>query len=137
MAPASNIKKKALTPAHKKALAEGRNEGRAVRAYLDHIKTHKPKRGPKRTSTYLRNEIAKINQTLSVLKLNPIDELKMIQKRMNLQKELGLDNTQDTSKLETDFVKVAKQYSSRRGITRAAWLSVGVPSKVLDKAGIK
>lgn len=135
---APNItKKKDLSPAHKKALAQGRNEGRAVRAYLDHIKTHKPKRGPKRTSTYIRNEIAKIDQHLSVLVLNPIDELKLVQKRMNLQKELGADKTQDNQKLESDFVKVAKSYGSKRGITRAAWLSIGVPSKVLDKAGIK
>ncbi|MGE0793941.1 MAG: hypothetical protein AB7H43_15250 [Acidimicrobiia bacterium] len=38
--------------------------------------------------------------------------------------------------LEERFVDVARDYSSMNGISRTAWLTVGVPAPVLDAAGI-
>jgi len=38
--------------------------------------------------------------------------------------------------LEGRFVDVARDYSSMNGISRTAWLTVGVPGPVLDTAGI-
>ena len=38
-----------MSDAHKAALAEGREQGRAVRAYLDAVEANAPKRGRKRT----------------------------------------------------------------------------------------
>jgi hypothetical protein len=38
--------------------------------------------------------------------------------------------------LEKDFVKVARAYGSRKGISYTAWRSVGVSAGVLQRAGI-
>ena len=42
-------RKRSMSDDHKAALAAGRNEGRAVRRYLEALEAHKPKRGRKRT----------------------------------------------------------------------------------------
>ena len=42
----------------------------------------------------------------------------------------------DISALEDDFVRVAHSYSSRRGISYAAWREIGVDAAVLKKAGL-
>jgi hypothetical protein len=39
-----------MSDEHKAALAEGRNQGRAVRRYLEALDAHKPRRGRKRTT---------------------------------------------------------------------------------------
>ena len=38
--------------------------------------------------------------------------------------------------LEAGFVKIAKSYSNRKGISYTAWRAVGVQPNVLKKAGI-
>jgi hypothetical protein len=40
------------------------------------------------------------------------------------------------SALEKEFVRAAKGYSERKGITYGAWREFGVPAEVLRKAGI-
>ena len=42
----------------------------------------------------------------------------------------------DISAVEKDFVKVAKSYAKRKGITYGAWREFGVSPEVLKKAGI-
>ena len=42
----------------------------------------------------------------------------------------------DLSKMEAEFAQVASAYSDRKGISYAAWRSVGVPAAVLKKAGV-
>ncbi|GIU89638.1 MAG: hypothetical protein KatS3mg010_0737 [Acidimicrobiia bacterium] len=42
----------------------------------------------------------------------------------------------DVGALEKEFVKVAKGYSARKGISYGAWREFGVPAEVLKKAGI-
>ena len=41
-----------------------------------------------------------------------------------------------TQDLENDFVRVAKSFSERKGISYKAWREVGVPARVLKLAGI-
>ena len=41
--------KRTMSAEHKAALAEGREQGRAVREYLEALEAHKPRRGRKRT----------------------------------------------------------------------------------------
>ena len=43
----------------------------------------------------------------------------------------------DINKLESDFVRVEKQLSERRGIGYGAWRDAGVPPHVLKRAGVK
>jgi hypothetical protein len=56
---------------------------------------------------------------------------------MDLEQELEAMGTKvDMGALEDDFVKVARSYSDRRGISYAAWREIGVDASVLKKAGL-
>jgi hypothetical protein len=67
----------------------------------------------------------------------PLQRLQLVQERLNLQRELDrLDAADDVTTLERDFVKVAKGYAKRKGISYAAWRELGVAPEVLRKAGI-
>ena len=46
----SKRSKAPMSDEHKAALAEGRNQGRAVRNYLEALDQNRPKRGRKRTT---------------------------------------------------------------------------------------
>jgi len=127
--------KNPLTDEHKAAMAAGRTEGRAVREYLDALRSNKPKRGRKRTPDSITARLAKIDEEIAVA--DPLDELRLIQERRNLSEELetmsaGIDMTA----LEAEFVKVAKSYSQRQGISYATWREVGVEASVLKAAGV-
>lgn len=124
-----------LTDEHKAAMAAGRSEGRAVRDYLEALRTNKPKRGRKRTPETIKARLAAIEQELA--DASPLDELKLLQDRRNLTKELeSMGSGVDISALEQEFVKVAKSYSERQGISYATWRDVGVEASVLKAAGI-
>jgi hypothetical protein len=63
--------------------------------------------------------------------------LNLVQERMDLHEELETMGAKvDISALEDDFVRVAYSYSSRRGISYAAWREIGVDAAVLKKAGL-
>ena len=120
---------------HKQALAQGREEGRAVRHYLEAIEAHRPKRGRKRTPETIQKRLATIEDQLAGA--DALTRLQLVQERMNLQAELETKQAKvDLTALEADFVKAAKGYSQRKGITYAAWREAGVDAAVLKKAGI-
>ena len=64
--------------------------------------------------------------------------LELVQERMELERQLGdaLPEGSGTRRLEDDFVRVAKAYGERKGITYRAWREMGVGPQVLRKAGI-
>lgn len=127
--------KNPLSDQHKAAMAAGRTEGRAVREYLDALRANKPKRGRKRTSDSIKTRLAKIDDEL--ITASALDELRLIQERRNLTDELEtMGAAVDMTALEADFVKVAKAYSQRQGISYATWRDVGVEAAVLKAAGI-
>ncbi len=127
--------KNPLSDSHKAAMAAGRTEGRAVRDYLDALRSNKPKRGRKRTPDSIRARLARIDADLPTAE--PLDELRMIQERRNLQLELDTMGAKvDLASLEAAFVKVAKAYSARQGIDYVTWRDVGVDASVLEAAGI-
>lgn len=120
---------------HKAALALGREEGRAVRRYLEALDAHRPKRGRKRTIESVQKRLADIEQ--KVAGADALSRLQLVQERLNLQKELDAKSTTvDLGSLEAEFVKAAKGYSERKGISYAAWREAGVDAAVLKKAGI-
>lgn len=126
---------KKMTAEHKKALAEGRNEGRAVKAYLDALEQQKPRRGRKRTADSIAKRLAAIEAQLA--DASSLQRLQLVQERRDLETELaGMDTTVDLTTLEAEFVKVAKSYSERKGIEYASWRELGVGADVLKKAGI-
>lgn len=131
--------KKTRTPmssAHKAALAEGREQGRAVRRYLEALEAHKPKRGRKRTPESVQKRLAAIDQRIE--QADALSRLHLVQERMNLLKELSTtDNKIDLNALEEEFVTAAGPYGQRKGVTYAAWREAGVDPAVLRRAGVR
>lgn len=124
-----------MTEEHKAALAEGRAQGRAVRAYLEALETHRPKRGRKRTPESMRARLDTIDATIEGA--DPMTRLQMAQERIDLLEALHAAQTPvDLTALEDEFVAAAARYGDRKGIGYAAWREVGVPAAVLKRAGI-
>ena len=127
--------KRTLTADHKTALAAGRNEGRAVRAYLEALDSHRPKRGRKRTPESIGRRLAAIDTAFSTAA--PLERLGLVQERLDLQAELDtLSDKVDLGALQGDFVVHAASYSARKGISYGAWRELGVPAAALKAAGI-
>jgi uncharacterized protein YicC (UPF0701 family) len=125
-----------MSDQHKAALAEGRAQGRAIREYLEALESHKPKRGRKRTPESIQRRLERIAADLN--SADPIKRVALVQERMDLERELQSANGGiDLSVLEREFVQFAHGYSERKGITYAAWRSVGVPPATLKAAGIR
>jgi hypothetical protein len=128
-------KKRVVTDDHKAAMAQGRTESRSIAAYLDALEANKPKRGRKRTPESITKRLSAIESELG--SASGIKKLSLIQERMDLQAEKSsMGETVDLSAFEADFVKAAKGYSERKGISYTAWRELGVPSAVLKRAGI-
>lgn len=124
-----------MSDEHKAALAEGRNQGRAVRRYLEALDAHKPKRGRKRTPDSMQKRLARIDAELA--SADPLKRLQLIQERLDLTAELQAADTKvDLTELEEEFVRAAADYSARKGISYAAWRELGVEAAVLKRAGI-
>ena len=124
-----------MSAQHKAALAEGRNEGRAVKNYLEALQQNRPRRGRRRTPESITKRLAAIDAAYD--EGSALQQLQLVQERMDLQKELEAMGTKvDLSALEGTFVKTAAQYAKRKGISYAAWRELGVPADVLKKAGI-
>jgi hypothetical protein len=127
--------KNPMTPEHKAALALGRVEGRVVREYLEALRANKPTPGRKRTPESVKKRLSVIDTELA--SADPVKELRLIQERLDLQNELdGFEHAIDIGSRESEFVKIAKSYSHRNGVSYAAWRTVGVSAAVLKSAGI-
>lgn len=125
-----------MSDSHKAALAEGRDQGRAVRRYLEALEAHKPKRGRKRTPESVQRRLSAIDQKLA--EADALSRLRLVQERMDLVQELETsDSTVDLQALEDDFVAAAGPYGARKGITYAAWRELRVDPAVLRRAGIR
>jgi hypothetical protein len=108
-----------MSDAHKEALAEGREQGRAVRRYLEALEANKPRRGRKRTPEGIQRRLAAIEE------------------RMDLEAELASSSDGvDIGALEAAFIKAAGPYSRRKGIGYEAWRAANVEPRVLKAAGI-
>ena len=127
--------KSPMTDAHKAALAQGRTESQAVRVYLEALRANKPVRGRKRTPESIGKRLAAIDAERATA--DAVKELRLVQERLDLEGELAtMGAVVDTSALEAAFVKVAKSYGQRTGVSYAAWRAVGVPAAILTTAGI-
>jgi hypothetical protein len=127
---------KTMSAEHKQALAIGREQGRAVRRYLEALEAHKPKRGRKRTPDSIQRRLDAIEDRLP--SADPLTRLQLVQERMDLQSELATkSNTVDLASLEDEFVNAAAEYGMRKGISYAAWREAGVDPAILKRAGIR
>jgi len=125
----------AMTKAHKKAMAVGRRQSRAVKLYLEALERGR-KRGPKVTPERLQARIADAEAAIGS-EDDPVKRLQLIQDRMDDEERLEeLRNEPDHEDLEQAFVDVAADYGERKGISYKAWRELGVPAATLKTAGI-
>lgn len=132
---AAKSKTRTMSDDHKSALAVGRSEGRAVRAYLEALDSSRPKRGRKRTTASISARLERIADELETA--DPLKRLTLTQEQLDLSAELAeMEDTTDVAALETDFIRVARDYAQRKGITYHAFRAIGVPAATLKRAGI-
>ena len=128
-------KRTPMSKEHKAALAEGRDQGRSVRRYLEALEAHKPRRGRKRTPDSLKKQLDDVETKIATA--DPLKRLHLVQERLDLQNALEASESKvDLDQLEKDFVTSAGPYSERKGISYSAWRELGVPAAVLERAGI-
>jgi hypothetical protein len=124
-----------MSSSHKAALAQGRDEGRAVRRYLEAIEQSRPKRGRKRTPESVNRRLGVVKDRLP--KADPLTRLHLLQEKADLEAELErATSSDDLAALESAFVKVALTYGQRKGIEYHAWRAAGVSAAVLQRADI-
>src|ERR1700685_2819722 len=127
--------RKPMSTGHKAALARGRAESASVRHYLEALETSKPKRGRKRTPASIDRRLAAIETQLAGA--DALTKLHLLQERKDLSDERSrVAQVKDLSALEKQFIKVAKAYGERKGITYGTWRSAGVSAAVLHAANI-
>lgn len=121
---------------HKAALAVGRAEGRAIRAYLAALEQGK-KTGRKVDASTLEARVAEVQRSIDG-EPDPAKRIELIQKRLDLESQLvERQEEADLDALEDEFVKAVPGYADRKGITYSAWREIGVPAAVLKRAGVK
>lgn len=127
-----------MTNEHKAALAQGREESRLVKAYLEVLESTAPKkRGRKRTAEGIAKRLQAIDKALP--EASVLNRLQLLQEKANLEQEAaasGSANQGDINAARKGFVKVAKSYSERKGIGYATWRAAGVDAATLKEAGI-
>jgi hypothetical protein len=112
---------------------ERRAETAAVAAYLMALRAPKV---PARSQATLEKRRAQIEQWIAEER-SPIREVELRQQRLDIERQLGqIDQAARLPELEEAFVKVAASWAKRSGITAAALREVGVPARVLAKAGL-
>ncbi len=133
--PTTKRKSSPMSDSHKAALAAGREEGRAIRAYLEALEATKPTRGRKVTPESIKKRIGAID--LALPDADPLKRVQLVSERLDLTDKLAASGQSvDISALEKGFVKAARGYGERKGIRYAAWREVGVPAATLKAAGI-
>ena len=126
----------AMSDEHKAALAKGRTESRAIKAYLQAINRPKRRGRPVTKETVTK----RITDLAARIDAEPDDlkKVELIQSKLDAEATLAaLADPVDLSALEVGFVEHVASYSDRKEITYPAWREAGVPATVLRSAGIK
>lgn len=125
-----------MSAEHKEALARGRQEGRAVRSYLEALE-QATKPGRRVSPDDLKRRLDDVCNQISV-EADPIKRLDLIQKRLDLDARLSEQAGEvHLAQLEADFIAAASGYSERKRISYSAFREAGVPAAVLKAAGIR
>ena len=123
-----------MTAEHKRALAQGRAEGRAVRSYLEALDQNRPPARSPAHAGFDREAPEAVEAELADAAA-PADCSSSRSAWISSASSTG-STPPTTSPASSGFVKVAKGYAERKGISYAAWRELGVSPDVLRKAGI-
>jgi hypothetical protein len=122
-----------MSDEHKVRLAIGREQSRIVREYLNTLGP--ARRGRKRTAESVESKLQQVMTQLSTA-TDPLKRLRLHADAERLELELGEFEEVDAAEIEQEFVRVAADYSKRKGISYNVWRNLGVPASVLRSAGI-
>ena len=123
-----------MSKEHKDALARGRREARAIKAYLEALGSRRP--GRPVTPESLQARIDRLDEKMGA-EQDPLKKVDLVQQRLDAVEALKrVEASADLDALEEGFVDHAKGYSERKGISYAAWREAGVPAGVLRRAGL-
>ena len=129
---------KKMSAEHKAALAKGRTQANAVRAYLEALEANRPKRGRKRTPESIERRLSAIDAEYEIA--GALTALQLLQERKNLEAELvtlrSASGGPDLERLRKEFVRHAKAYGQAKRIAYGTWREIGVSAEVLRQAGI-
>jgi hypothetical protein len=134
--PAKPRAQRTMSPAHKKALAEGRSMSLTVDRYLAVVNTPK-RRGRKVSKATLEQRLVSARGRSKTA--TGIDKVLAAQEIRDLEVKIARLNTAsgtDLKDLEVAFVKIAKKFGENRGIGYGAWRDAGVSAQVLRRAGV-
>ena len=124
----------AMSDEHKDALAQGRREARAIKAYLDALTSRKP--GRPVTAESLKERLARLSEKID-REPNALRRVDLVQQRLNVEDSMAaLDDRVDFPGLEQAFVGAVSGYSARKEISYSAWREAGVSAEVLKTAGV-
>lgn len=124
----------AMTEEHKQALAKGRNEARAIKAYLKALQARGPGRPVNRET--LEKRLASLNEKIEASN-DPLKSVDLIQSRLDTEDALAsVGDAKSFEDLEAGFVSHVKSYSERKKVSYTAWREFGVPAAVLRNAGV-
>lgn len=127
---------KTMSDEHKDALAQGRNDGRAVRRYLEALEGTKARRGRPVDLGRARQKLEEAKEMLAG-SLPALERLQLAQHQIDLEATIASGGTPDElPEIEKEFIAVAAGYAQRKGISYSAWRQAGVPAEVLRQAGI-
>lgn len=117
--------------------ANAHDRARVVRRYLSALDAQRTGRTAGKTAESLHFRMHQIDTEL--LSADPVRRLHLTQERIDLHAEYLRLTTgaSDISELEKAFVRVARGYGDRHGISFSAWRQIGVDTEVLAAAGIK
>ena len=127
---------KQMTEEHKRALAEGRRQAKAVRDYLEVLdRDRKP--GRRFSKEEIEEKIAGLETDIENEE-DPAKRVELIQKRLDYEERLAaIEDAPDVDALRAAFIDAVKSYSERKEISYTAWREAGVPAADLKEAGIK
>jgi hypothetical protein len=127
-----------LSSEEKQRMAEGRSHSRVVERYLREIATGKyHKRGPRKNDPEaIKAELSELNAKIASSPPG-VEKLVLVENRRKLEQILaGRAENEAFDELENKFLGIAKVFSVTRGISYESWREMGVPARVLIKAGI-
>lgn len=125
----------AMSPEHKDALARGRRQAQAVRAYLEALRDEGGSRHPARAR--LERRVAELRRAIDRAE-HAAERVELLREWLQLERRRAqLEAGPDLDTLEAAFVEVVAPFSERKGITYPAWREVGVPARVLRAAGMR
>jgi len=123
-----------MSQEHKDALAQGRNEARAIKAYLKAVDGRK--RGRLVSRETLEKRLARMTDKINGEE-DPLKKLELIQSRLDIQEALtDVEDAVNLDELEAGFIQYAKSYSERKGVSYTAWREYGVSAATLRSAGV-